>query len=70
MGTLRANRALEKIIMSSYGTKEALSYAGRLSKERKPRVNICGDCGAACDSLLCDECTKLEPVIEMERRRV
>ena len=54
--------------MSSYGTKEALSYAGRLSKERKPRVNICGDCGAACDSLLCDECAHVEPVQEAERR--
>ena len=51
--------------MSSYGTKEA-----RINQERKPRVNLCGDCGKECDSLLCDECAHVEPVIEQERRRV
>lgn len=37
--------------MSSYGVKEA-----RISRERKPRVNLCGSCGEECDSLLCDDC--------------
>ena len=57
--------------MSSYGVKEA-----RINQERKPRVNLCGDCGVevAETELLCDECAKLdrtwEPVFEQERRRV
>jgi len=56
--------------MSGYGVREA-----RINQERKPRVNLCGDCGRECDALFCDSCEKLEnleqePAVEQERRRV
>ena len=44
--------------MSGFGAKEA-----RISRERKPTVNLCGACGEEIDrnELLCTECRK--PVV-------
>jgi hypothetical protein len=41
----------------SFGTKEA-----RISTERKPRVNLCGDCGCRISEteLLCTDCRNAE----------
>lgn len=45
--------------MSAYAVKEA-----RINSERKPRVNLCGDCGREIHEteLLCEECeSRWEP---------
>lgn len=47
----------------SFGAKEAKEP--RIQRERKPRVNLCGACGAAVSEteLLCVEC-RTEPTPE------
>jgi predicted amidophosphoribosyltransferase len=52
----------------SVGTREL-----RIHETRKPRVNLCGSCGARVGEteLLCEACRNeagYEPVDEMERR--
>jgi hypothetical protein len=56
--------------MSGYAAREA-----RINQERKPRVNLCGDCGVEVSDteLLCEKCDRLErtgweSILEQERR--
>jgi hypothetical protein len=40
--------------MAGYGAKEA-----RITRERKPNLNICGSCGDECSGLLYTECIRI-----------